>query len=94
MKRPLFAALLLNETSIFDFAFLLIKLAGIALLAIGLLVYIVRTPATPPARRAAAVSTPTQAPQTQEERTLWVIVWLIVAAVIYFLYSLVSGMMG
>jgi heme/copper-type cytochrome/quinol oxidase subunit 2 len=90
MKRPLFAALLLNETSIFDFAFLLIKLVGIALLAIGLLVYIVRTPA----RRAAAVSTPTQAPQTQEERTLWVIVWLIVAAVIYFLYSLVSGMMG
>jgi predicted membrane channel-forming protein YqfA (hemolysin III family) len=90
--KLLLAALLLNETTMFDFAFLLIKLAGIAVLVIGLVIYVLRSPTAPPAKHSAAASSPT--PQTQGERTLWVIVWLIVAAVIYFPYSLVSGMIG
>lgn len=88
--KLLLVALLLNETSMVAFAFLLIKLAGIAVLVIGVAVYIGRTPTAPPAKR----STPVPVPQTQGERTLWIIVWLIVAAVGYFLYSLVSGMVG
>ena len=84
---------LLGENAPITFAFNLVGGLVGGLLLVRMLIYIVRTPSSPRTEQPVA-NAPVSAPQSSGERTLWVVVWLIVAAVLYFIYSLVRSMTG
>ncbi|RZK28032.1 MAG: hypothetical protein EOO61_22620 [Hymenobacter sp.] len=87
------APFLLDETAPITFVLnLLGGLVGVLLL-VRMLTYVFRTP-TPPRTEQPGANAPAAAPQSSGERTLWVVVWLIVAAFLYFIYSLIRGMMS